>query len=263
MGLPSLLQNTIQLAQSSGPSYLSQLGSAIAGNPIGALGAVAGLFSGSSGPKQPSFQDQVDVQKQFARTGIQWRVEDAQRSGIHPLYAIGAPAISFSPVSVGGSDGPSLPERLSGFGQDISRAIDSTRNSGQRAEARITSLAIERGELENQMLRLQMAKLAADQVGPPMAGSSYSMPGQPASGVLVNPSETTVTGPHPWNEKAAAPANKLFLNADGTVSVWPSAEAKQSVEDSWYEYEHMLRNRIIPAVQNAARRSSAYFGFRR
>lgn len=253
---------TAALAQSAAaPAFMASLSKAL---PF--VNSLSGLFGGSSGPKQPSFQDQVDVQKQFARTAIQWRVEDALRSGIHPLYAIGAPAVSFSPVSVGGSDGPSPGERFQAFGQNLERAVSATQNSGERTNSRLMALSLERGELENTLLRTQiasqMARLQSDQVGPPMAGSNYTMPGQTSSGVLVNPSETTTVGPDASIERAVGPANKLFLNRDGTLSVWPSKEAKESIEDSWYEYEHMWRNRVLPYLQRGAKATAYNFGFR-
>ena len=38
--------------------------------------------------------------KQFAKRGIQWRVHDAKKAGLHPLAALGAQTTSFSPSFV-------------------------------------------------------------------------------------------------------------------------------------------------------------------
>jgi hypothetical protein len=45
----------------------------------------------------------VAYQKEFAQKGVQWKVEDAKKAGLHPLYALGANTTSFSPVPVTGS----------------------------------------------------------------------------------------------------------------------------------------------------------------
>ena len=39
--------------------------------------------------KDDSWQKNYDAQKEFAQNSIQWRVQDAQKAGIHPLYAMG------------------------------------------------------------------------------------------------------------------------------------------------------------------------------
>lgn len=42
------------------------------------------------------------TQREFAQNGIQWKVEDAKKAGIHPLYALGAstasPSFAFQPT---------------------------------------------------------------------------------------------------------------------------------------------------------------------
>lgn len=43
----------------------------------------------------------ADLQKTFAKMGVQWRVNDAKKAGIHPLAALGAQTFSGSPISVG------------------------------------------------------------------------------------------------------------------------------------------------------------------
>ncbi len=44
-----------------------------------------------------------DQQKEFAQNQIQWRTEDAQAAGVHPLYAMGASTSSFQPAYQTGS----------------------------------------------------------------------------------------------------------------------------------------------------------------
>lgn len=49
-------------------------------------------------------QQQIDLAREFAKNGIQWRVEDAKKAGLHPLYALGAGATASPPQLLGGGD---------------------------------------------------------------------------------------------------------------------------------------------------------------
>lgn len=45
----------------------------------------------------------IGMQTEFAKNAVQWKVEDAKKAGVHPLFALGANTTSFSPVPVTGS----------------------------------------------------------------------------------------------------------------------------------------------------------------
>jgi len=79
------------------------------------ISAGANLVGGLMGSHSAS--KQVRYQKQFAKKGIQWRVNDAKKAGLHPLYALGAQTPSYSPVS------NPLGESLSAAGQNIGAAV--------------------------------------------------------------------------------------------------------------------------------------------
>lgn len=67
-----------------------------------------------------SAQRNIKFQKKFAKKGIQWRVQDAKKAGLHPLYALGAQVPAFSPVQ------DATGAALSQMGQDISRSQKAT-----------------------------------------------------------------------------------------------------------------------------------------
>lgn len=124
---------------------------------LGALAGLAGsVVSGLFGNKQAS--DNIKYQKQFAKTGIQWRVEDAKKAGIHPLAALGANTHSFAPVQGGDWSG------LASAGQDLGRAIEARTTEKQRVDgyaAELRKLQLERGRLENDVLRADLASRVA------------------------------------------------------------------------------------------------------
>lgn len=106
------------------------------------------------------------MQIQFAKEGVRWKVDDARAAGVHPLYALGANTVSYSPVSLGGGayqqpQDNSFGNALARAGQDISRAVGSTRTASERTEAasaQITQLSLERAGLENELLRSKIAR---------------------------------------------------------------------------------------------------------
>lgn len=112
----------------------------------------------------------IALQKEFAQHGIQWKVDDAKRAGIHPLYALGAQTTSFSPVSVGQVSDSSLPNALASAGQDISTAINRTRTQDQRDAAFVKTtqdLTLTKMGLENELLSSKVAQIRAS-LNPPM-----------------------------------------------------------------------------------------------
>ncbi len=58
-------------------------------------------------------------QKEFAQNAIQWRTEDAQAAGIHPLFAMGAATQSFQP---GFTTGSGAGDAIRGLGRGMARA---------------------------------------------------------------------------------------------------------------------------------------------
>lgn len=112
----------------------------------------------------------IAMQKEFAQSGIQWKVEDAKKAGVHPLYAIGAQGASFSPVSYAGSADTSMGSAIASSGQDISRAMQATQDKDGRVSAfdkTVQDLTIQKMGLENGILASQLAKQRA-QIGPAM-----------------------------------------------------------------------------------------------
>lgn len=126
------------------------------------LAAGASILGGVLGNKsrEKAAQREYQQQKEFAQSGIQWKVEDAKKAGIHPVYALGAPTTSYAPQSVGGPDYNFLADA----GQNIGRAIDSTRSNPAKAEAlalTASQIQLEGLQLDNEIKRAQLASAVA------------------------------------------------------------------------------------------------------
>lgn len=81
------------------------------GSLLGA-GINAGVQSGIN-------SDNANLQKDFAQNSIQWKVQDAQKAGIHPLAALGAGGYQASPSYAGSDIGGNISNALRGLGSAI------------------------------------------------------------------------------------------------------------------------------------------------
>lgn len=154
------------------------------------IGAGASLLGGLFGKKSAdkANEENIKLQREFAQQGIQWKVADAKKAGIHPLAALGAQTVSFSPSVVGDN---SFGTGIAQAGQDIGRAINATRSNDQRNEAYLKSAAdleLQGKALDNRGKLIQNAILASklatsSQVGPPMpdGSSNVGLDGQNSS----------------------------------------------------------------------------------
>lgn len=126
---------------------------------VAAGASLAGGLLGNSANKKARAREYAQ-QKEFAQSGIQWKVEDAKKAGIHPLYAMGANTVSYAPQSVGGQDF----SFLSDAGQNIGRAMDATRSNPAKANAlalTASQVQLEGLQLDNEIKRAQLASAVA------------------------------------------------------------------------------------------------------
>lgn len=163
-------------------------------------------------------QQNLQQQLNFAQNGIQWKVADAQKAGISPIYALGNPTASFSNLVGDNSFGNSVSQA----GQDLSRAFTSTATKDDQHSIVMNKLQEQRGELENTLLASQVARLNnAGGSGPPTpaVGQSYVVDGQ---GSTVKPGTSSTA------TIKVAPASVTPVNASD-----PSSEPSANPYYSW------------------------------
>lgn len=203
-------------------------------------------------------QQNAELQKQFAKQGIRWKVADAQAAGIHPLYALGAPTSSFSPVSIGDPGGG-----LSEAGQSIGSAIDATRTAPEKVDAytnELRRLQLQKGGLENELLASQIAQMRQRGNAPPMAssGDPFLMTGQtssglkPPSGVVDQAMRRTIANPSAPNLEPGAITETGHLRTRTGWAPVPSNDAKNRIEDTWLpEMMWGIRNYVLPSLASS------------
>lgn len=193
---------------------------------LGAAGSIASSIFGNKAAKKAADQN-IKLQKQFAQQGVQWKVNDAKKAGIHPLYALGASTHSFSPVSVGGS----TPD-LGAMGQNIGNAIDATQTSSTRLDKTMGALAVERATLENELLRTQIggSRLALSRNNPPFPNNATAIPGQ-GNVQVTDPTQISTVSGDPSRDAAVNP-ELTYTQGPMGYSPNPSEQAKAAQEDN-------------------------------
>lgn len=223
--------------------------------PIGSLiGAGASLLGGLFNRDSTAAANAANIQHQreFAQKGIRWKVEDAKAAGIHPLAALGAQTTAFSPAVVGDTLGSSI----ASAGQDVSRAINATRDPSERLGAvgkTMQDLALQRAGLENQLLAAQIRKVNQAGMPPALPGPStrYLMDGQGNSTPLVKDEalERVTAAPEaPYAEPGAITDVGYARTTTGHAPV-PSKDVKERIEDNLVqELMWAIRNNLLPSV---------------
>lgn len=139
------------------------LGSFLANPIVGPTLQFAGDVLGGRANRRAQLQiasENRDLQREFARNGIMWKIEDAMRMGISPLAALGASGTSYSPIGIGDVSGGY--SALSNLGQDLSRAYFASRPRNQKIdefEVRSQANELERQRLSNDLLSAQIAAI--------------------------------------------------------------------------------------------------------
>lgn len=231
--------------------------------------AIGGIMSSNTASANRDAQfamneQNIALQREFAQQGIRWKVEDAKAAGIHPLFAMGANTASFSPNQfqpVGDDTGGIVQRGLSQFGQDIGRAVTATSTKDQRNNGITSALALERQQLENDLLRSQIVRNLG-QSGPPMpsgVGRSGGLAGQQDATLgtyNIEPAEVGASLPKNAGQTAgpAIPQVTWGMSPDAR-GIQPFPPKALGVEDElgaplmldWY-----IRNRILPNVRSGS-----------
>jgi len=191
-----------------------------------------------------------EQQKEFAKRGIQWRVKDAEKAGVHPLFALGAQTTSYAPTV-----GPAT--NFSGIGQDISRAVESTTPEASRMDQytkTLQTLQVQRAGLENELLasKIAMLRQPGSPPAPPTADQRWLLDGQGSVPSLVQSStmyRTSSDPVEPYMEPGAINELGYSRTSSGGWAPVMSGDVKQRLEE---DLPGMLmwnmRNRVVPSL---------------
>lgn len=225
---------------------------------IGAAIAAGGglLASKMAGDRaEEAGEKNAALQREFAQSGIQWKVADAKKAGVHPLYALGAQTIAASPAYIPG-DSSGIADAAQSIGQGVSQAAERASTAPGRVDKRMAELALTRAELENDLLRSQISRnVATSSPAIPMATDPFAMPGQADSGLsksaISDIALQRIRAAHGAPFSEPGPVTDVGFTRTHTGGLAPvySKDAKERLED---DYLGMLawniRNRFIPSM---------------
>lgn len=209
---------------------------------IGAGAAIGGtILSNISGSKQSKAQrshetylsdKQTALQREFAKSGVQWKVEDAKKAGVHPLAALGANTISYSPQQVGTS-GPIVDNSYANMGQDISRAVMASANRKQRSIEAVTSARVADAQIKNMELKnalLEKELNAPSQIPPNIPDNTGFQQGQ---NVQVVPDQVTASR-SVGKTAGVKPLETDYIDSDRRLWQLVSQDASEPMESDWF-----------------------------
>lgn len=169
------------------------------------------------------------AQKEFAKKGIQWRVEDARKAGISPEFALGGQTASFNPTYTGGRSG----DMIADAGQNIARAaLASSTKEDREMDAMMKAETLRGMKLQND--KIDPALTPINRPGNPAFPSQRGnvFPGQGDSPVKDVPLERTGQAPDArHSEGASIPSVGWAETADGGLRPVPSQDIKNRIED--------------------------------
>lgn len=217
------------------------------------------------------------LQKEFAQSGVQWKAADAKAAGISPIYALGAPAVNFSPMSLGYNPTPatgdnSMGAGIAGAGQDISRAINSTRSPNAKLQAftdTMQAAQLDSIKLDNEQKRLHIASQIAKTNQPGMSAGipdlamPYAIDGQGNSGSGIKVQKQVSPG-SPFDKTGATeggvtPDVQFIKTKTGWAPAIPQP-LQEAMEDDWIgKGQWNLRNRVFPFFPDVGKHKNPFY----
>lgn len=152
-------------------------------------------------------------------TAIWRRVQDAQRSGVHPVYALGAQGAASSAPSGGTVFG----DAVARSGQSIGNALSRSLNTDDK---QIKALVLEKAGLENQLLRTQIVRAAREDASVPSA------PGPLTRQLIPGQGQTTDVPP---GVKLSDPQHTPFVMFGKRWNTNPHWSDAQTIQDVYGE----------------------------
>lgn len=222
-----------------------------------------GLVGGGSSRKANELaEEQATANRQAQLTamqhGITWRAQDVMNAykstGIHPLALLGVQGPTYSPVSSAFTTSP-VGESIGRAGQDISRGMHATadrelRGAAIKVQQDMLGIARERGTLENELIRTQIASERArlSQVSaPPMPSPNqrWSLPGVADTTMLHR---DIALRRDPSREDSSTPGVGYLSMPDGSLMPVKSKEAQERLEDDVLgNLKHFVQRELGPS----------------
>lgn len=230
-------------------------------------------------------ESNLAAQQEAAKNAIQWRMADAVKAGVHPLYALGNPGISVGPSGAftsapAAATSPQLtapradmysgasgdPSYLANMGQGVGRALASMMGKKERIQAQkiaqeeaqyqraVRGQQLERGYLENDVLRSEIARnLKPEYAGPgaPPIGRTSEYGSAARDNVRVVPVENdSPASAMPGRESGSISEVGYSRRPDGSIGIVRSRQMAERLEDDFFGGAAWnINNSILPFLR--------------
>lgn len=205
--------------------------------------------------QQKMASDNIAMQKEFAQSGIQWRVADAQAAGIHPLAALGAQLSSFNPVTLGDTSAPST--KFGEMGQSLQNAVTRGQDKETKYDTAVKGLQLEKLALDNDLARSRIAQInsAGSAPGIPTSGKTRALPGQGDTPALKLEGQEVVVGPKNDRSRELEPIpDTAYIDTGTGYAPTPGKATKERIEDDFIQQGMWsLRNNLYPTFKKDLR----------
>lgn len=196
---------------------------------IAAATAIGGMIMNKRSTDKANRKN-AQLQKQFAREGIRWKVRDARAAGVSPEFALGAQPVSAAPSYTPDNSGSMIADA----GQNISRAALASASEPDREMAKALQAETLRGmKLDNDIKMTQGMSRAGFAQNPPFPHPRGNViEGQGNSPVKDVPLERTgMSNTRPDSEGGSIPSVGWAKTEDGGLRPVPSQDIKNRIED--------------------------------
>lgn len=171
----------------------------------------------------------TDYQREFAQSGIQWRVQDAKKAGISPLAALGSSGASYTPVQrVGG------PFDWQSAGQDLSTSISRGFDLHAKKKLIIAQVRKETAEAGVQELNLQILrkKLRDMNATKPIPQPGMGIVHQNQGGGDLYTRQPVPTSSAPGVQEGMVPEGQYNVSRTGFLKYYPNQNIMDLLSES-------------------------------
>lgn len=237
-------------------------GTAIAPGVGTIIGAGMGLLGGalSNMSNRETAGDSWEHQKEALQNTVQWRVADAKKAGIHPLYALGQAPMNIAPMAFEDKLGPALADAGQGISQTISRMETPAQKAMDFMNYEVAASVRDRNDAEALLFRSQAARViqgSQQGIGAPGLGiqsEDGQLPNPPGQGMInLKPAEQlSMKKGHEYSSAGANPAYQLRYMDTGLPMYLPIAEGDSP--------EETISEMSFPTWAGLLMRNSRIFG---
>lgn len=168
-----------------------------------------------------------NFQREVLSNQLQWRKNDAERAGIHPVYAMGAGTASTFPIALDDHMGPALRDMGQSVGGAVSRILDREAREKHQLDMALGAAQLEESDARKQMYLSEAARNRQVPAAPmPGLGVQKETPGEVRGSFEGFGQDAGIPGTGAIDLKPSEQISSKEGNPDVTAGVHPGYEER-------------------------------------